>query len=421
MPALKPVKVGLIGCGMIANMSYMPTIMKQYSFIDVVKCADDVPERAELFEKKFGCKAVPKEEIFADPEIEIVLNLTYPTSHVEITRAALQAGKHVHTEKMMGVTWEDGLELKALAEEAEKKGLWYTNAPDTFLGGAWQTARQLIDSGFIGTPLGCYCLVTRGNMILGAERGQSTRRELPKQEGPGDEMMARFARMALPGYNPRTPAGSGLPFDMGGYYLHNLINMFGNINRVAGYARTLVKSNSSNDPLNVNYKNTEPNDEIDTVCGSLEFDNGVYGNILFTAGINSQDNAFVIYGSDANLVCPDPNYYGGKVFLQTNIRKGMAFSPNGIEPMEMFEVPPTHSLLDESRGAGLLDLAFAIRNGRKPRCHYSMGLQTFEVVHGLIDSCQNGVNHKMISHVDRPAALRPGIYRGLDQQVLFDD
>jgi len=420
MAALKPVKVGLIGCGMIANNAYMPTIMKQYSFIDVVKCADAVPERAQLFEQKYGCKAVTNEEIYNDPEIEIVLNLTYPTSHVEVTRAALEHGKHVHTEKMMGVTWEDGLELKALAEEAEKKGLWYTQAPDTFLGGAWQTARQLIDAGFIGTPIASHCLVTRGNMILGAERGPSTRRELPKQEG-GDDMMARFARMRLPGNNPRTPAGSGLPYDMGGYYLHNLINLFGNINRVAGYVKTNVKSNSSNDPLNVLYKNTEPNNEPDTLIGSLEFDNGVYGNIIFAAGINSMDNAFIVYGSDANLICPDPNFYGGKVFLQTNIRKGMSFGPGGIEPMEMYEVPPTHSLLDESRGVGLLDLAFAIRNGRRPRCHYSMGLQTFEVVHGLIDSCQNGVNHKMISKTEKPKAVAPGIYRGLDQQVLFDD
>ena len=110
MPALKPVKVGLIGCGMIANNAYMPTILKQYSFIDVVKCTDTLPERAQLFEKKYGCKAVPaNDDIYGDPEIDIVLNLTYPTSHLEVTMNALKAGKSVHTEKMMGVSWEDGL------------------------------------------------------------------------------------------------------------------------------------------------------------------------------------------------------------------------------------------------------------------------------------------------------------------------
>ena len=177
MPALKPVKVGLIGCGMIAVRSYMPTILKLYDMIDVVKCADTVPERAKLFEEKFGCKATTVEDIMGDPEIEIVLNLTFPTSHLEITKMALEAGKSVHSEKMMGVSWDDAMELFALAEKYEAKGQWYTNAPDTFLGGAWQTARQLIDAGFIGDPIASYCLVTRGNMILGGERGVSTRRE----------------------------------------------------------------------------------------------------------------------------------------------------------------------------------------------------------------------------------------------------
>ncbi len=417
MAALKPVKVGLIGCGMIANNAYMPTILKNYSFIDVVKCADAVQERADLFEQKYGCKAVTSnDDIYGDPEIDIVLNLTYPTSHLEVTRNALKAGKHVHTEKMMGCAWEDGLELAKLAAECEKKGQWYTNAPDTFLGGSWQSIRQLIDSGYIGTPMASYCLVTRGNMILGAEFGKSTRRELPKQEG-GDDMMARFARMRLPGFNPRTPVGSGLPYDMGGYYLHNLINLFGNINRCAGYVKTNVKSNSSNDPLNTNYKNTEPNNEPDTLVGSLEFDNGVYGSIIFAAGINTSEQAFIVYGSDATIICPDPNFFGGKFY----IRKGMNFTPGGLVEGDSFEIPSSHGIMEEGRGVGLLDLAFAIRNDRKPRCHHSMGFQTFETVHGLIDSANNGVNHKMVSHVDRPAAVRPGIFRGTEQQVVFDD
>ena len=146
MSALKPVKVGLIGCGMIALRAYMPTILKQYGMVDVVKCADTVPERAKMFAEKFGMQACTNEEIYNDPEIEVVLNLTYPTSHFEVTKAALEAGKSVHTEKMMAVTWEQGLELARIAEKAEKNGQWYTQAPDTFLGGAWQTIRQLIDS-----------------------------------------------------------------------------------------------------------------------------------------------------------------------------------------------------------------------------------------------------------------------------------
>ena len=73
MGALKPVKVGLIGCGAIAIRSYMPTILKKYNMIDMVKCADTVPERAALFAEKFGMKACTNEEIYNDPEIEVVL------------------------------------------------------------------------------------------------------------------------------------------------------------------------------------------------------------------------------------------------------------------------------------------------------------------------------------------------------------
>jgi predicted dehydrogenase len=371
-----------------------------------------------MFAEKFGMQACTNEEIYNDPEIEVVLNLTYPTSHYEVTKAALTAGKHVHTEKMMAVSWEQGLELAKLAE---KKGLWYTQAPDTFLGGAWQTRRKLIDDGSIGTPVASYCLVTRGNMILGGERGKSTRRELPAEFTKGGGMFPGMGAM-LPGSNPRTPAGSGLPFDMGGYYLHNLINMFGNINRVSGYVKTNVTRNASNDPLNEYYKSDIVNAEPDTLVGSLEFDNGVYGSIHFISGMEGMDTKFIVYGSEATLICPDPNFFGGKVYLQPNAGKMPTFVPNeGIGPAQTYEIPHTHGYLEEARGVGVLDLAFAIRNGRKPRCHYSMGYQAFEVVHGLIDSCVNGVNHKMVSHVDRPAAVKPGIRRGLEQQVSFDD
>jgi predicted dehydrogenase len=396
----------------------MPAILREYSMIDVVKCADTIPERAKLFEEKFGCKATTVENIMGDPEIEIVLNLTFPSSHLEISRMALQAGKSVHNEKMMGVSWEDGLELFNLAKEFEKKGQWYTNAPDTFLGGIWQTARQVIDSGFIGTPIASYCLVTRGNMILGGERGTSTRRELPPQETPGDVRMPGFTR--LPGVNPRGPAGSGLPYDMGGYYLHNLTNFFGNINRVNGFYTTRA-SYGSGDPLNTFYKSDKVNDEPDTISGTLEFDNGVFGSIIFASDIRDGDSKFIVYGSQGTLICPDPNFFGGKLYLQTLSSGGTNYSPQGIIDLPNYEIPLTHSILDQARGVGVVDLAFAIRNGRKPRCHYSMAMQAFETVHGIMDSADNNTTHKMVSHCDRPKAVAPGVYRGFEQQQVFDD
>lgn len=422
MSALKPVKCGLIGCGAIANNAYMPTILKQYSIVDVVACADTVPERAAMFAEKYGMKAVSNDEIFNDPEIEIVINLTFPTSHFEVSQAALMAGKHVHCEKMMAVSWEQG---QALATLAKEKGLHFTLAPDTFLGGAWQTCRKLIDDGFIGQPISAHCFVSR-SMVLGGTQGKSTRRTLPQQEN--NSAPFPFGRNQLPGHNPRTPEGSGLPFDMGGYYLHNLINMFGNINRVSGFCKAANPGHGSFDPLNERYGETNVYTEPDSLVGSLEFDNGVYGSILFSSGVgNMPDQQFTVYGSDGVMICPDPNYFGGNVIIQSQAGKPMVFDMvSGFKKSPTWDVPLTHGYVEESRGVGIADLAFAIRNNRKPRCHYSMGYQAFEAIHGIIDSCTNNTMHQMISHCDRPKAVQPGFRSGLftgmlGQQSFLDD
>ena len=137
----------------------------------------------------------------------------------------------------------------------------------------------------------------------------------------------------------------------------------------------------------------------------------------------NMDQRFVVYGTEGILHCPDPNFFGGPVYVGTNAGKMPDFSKgfNGVPDAPMYEIPHMFGYLDESRGVGLMDLAFAVRNGRKPRCHNSMGLQSFEVVHGIIDSCTNNVNHKMVSKVERPKAVASGVNRGLEQQIKFDD
>jgi predicted dehydrogenase len=421
MSALKPVRCGLIGCGAIANNAYMPNILKQFSMVDVVACADTVPERSALLADRYGMKAVTNDEIYNDPAIEVVINLTYPTSHYEVTKSALLAGKHVHCEKMMAVTWEQGQELARLADE---KGLAFTLAPDSFLGGAWQTCRKLIDDGFIGQPVSAHCFVAR-SMVLGATQGQGTRRPLPSSD---NSALLPFFHNTLPGHNPRTPDGSGLPFDMGGYYLHNLINLFGNISRVAGFCKPTKEAWGSFDPLNKLYGETIAYREPDNLVGSLEFENGVYGSILFSSGVgNVPAQTFIVYGSDGVLICPDPNFFGGSIVIQSQAGKPVVFDKiSGVSQSPTWDVPLTHGYVDESRGVGIVDLAFAIRNSRKPRCHYSMGFQAFEVVHGILESCTNNTMHQMISHCDQPKAIKPGFRSSLftgpfGQQSFLDD
>src|SRR6185503_16572001 len=124
---------------------------KNFPILAVRTLADMRPEAAEARAKEFGLDAVSVDALLADPEIEIVVNLTVPKAHVEVGLSALAAGKHVYAEKPLGVRFADG---ERLMERAERAGLRVGSAPDTFLGGAHQTCRALIDAGRIGTPVG---------------------------------------------------------------------------------------------------------------------------------------------------------------------------------------------------------------------------------------------------------------------------
>src|SRR5579871_4238093 len=127
---MQPVKVGLIGCGNISG-TYLKT-MKSFPLLDVVACADQDPARARSRAEEFGVpRACSVEELLADPEVELVVNLTIPNAHYEVSLAALEAGKHVHVEKPLGISLDQGVRL---LETARRKNLRIGVAPDTFLG-----------------------------------------------------------------------------------------------------------------------------------------------------------------------------------------------------------------------------------------------------------------------------------------------
>ena len=154
---LKPVKVAMIGCGSISGI-YLTNITKVFKELELVGVCDLIPERAEKAQKEYN---VPKiyptmYDAFADPEVEVILNLTRPYQHFDVSKAALEAGKHVYSEKPLGADFEEGKKLVALAKE---KGLMLGGAPDTYLGAGIQTCRELIDNGAIGKPIGAACFM----------------------------------------------------------------------------------------------------------------------------------------------------------------------------------------------------------------------------------------------------------------------
>src|SRR5437588_987070 len=136
-------RIGVIGCGNISPIYLQAG--KRFEILEVAACADIDLARAKARAAEFEIpKACSVEELLADPEIEIVVNLTIPKAHGAVGQTVLQAGKSVYNEKPLSALREEAQQLLATARA---RGLRVGGAPDTFLGGAIQTCRKLIDDG----------------------------------------------------------------------------------------------------------------------------------------------------------------------------------------------------------------------------------------------------------------------------------
>ena len=371
------VKVGLIGSGQISH-TYLNNMINKYKILDVVGCSDIIPERSAKRAEEFNIRNMTNDEILNDPEIQIVVNTTYPTSHYEINKAALMAGKHVYCEKMIAVTLDQG---KDLIKTAREKNLRIGMAPDTFLGAGFQTARNLIDAGLIGEPFMAQAMVVRG---YHQDRWNAPIYEFTRQQG------------------------GGIPFDMGGYYMHALINMLGPVARATGFTQRI---NPERVYKNVKHPQFGEKFNIDTInglVGALEFKSGVLGNIAFVSEGFGETTRIEIYGNQGTIICPDPDQFGGPVYLK---RSGS---------QEFVSMPLTHGFANGCcRGLGTADLAWAIVNKRPHRAHGDMGFHVFEVVHGIWDGSLDNKIHIMESVCAQPAALPAGyVEPGMDEYSL---
>ena len=203
--------VGIVGCGNISDI-YLQNCQR-FPGLALLACADAEPARAEAKAAEFGIRALPVAELLADPAIEIVINLTPPAAHAAVNLAALEAGKHVYTEKPLAIGREEG---RRTVELARARGLRVGSAPDTFLGAGLQTCRRLLDAGAIGVPVAATAFM--------AGHG-------PESWHPNPEFFYK--------------RGAGPLFDVGPYYLTALISLLGPVARVTGAARISFRSGAS--------------------------------------------------------------------------------------------------------------------------------------------------------------------------------
>lgn len=360
---LMNVKVGVIGCGFISSIYFKAA--QTFEILDIVACADLDVTRAKARAEEFNIpKAYSVQELLADPEIEIVINLTIPKAHAEVCLAALEAGKSVYVEKPLAVTREDGRKILDLSQE---KGLLVGAAPDTFLGAGIQTCRKLIDDGWIGEPVAAAAFM----MNHGHEHWH-----------PDPEFYYQ--------------AGGGPMFDMGPYYITALVSLIGPVRRVTGSARitfperTVTSQPKYGHKIHVNIPTH--------VAGVLDFENGAVGTMITSFDVWHHHLPHIeIYGTTGSLRVPDPNTFGGPVLVR---RQGAA---------EWTEIPLTHGFIENSRGLGVADMAHALLAGRPHRANGELAYHVLEIMHGFHDASKDGKHYELTSACTRPDSLPIGI------------
>ena len=358
---MRKVGVGIIGCGNIST-SYLKAA-RQFPILDIKAVADMRSEAAERRGAEFGVPGMRVDQMLKRDDIEIVINLTVPLAHTDVSLAVLNAGKHVHSEKPLGVNL---VEAGKVMELAAQKNLRVGCAPDTFLGGGHQTVRKLIDDGAIGTPV------------------------------------AGSAFFMCPGHERWHPApgfyylrGGGPMLDMGPYYITDLVQLLGPVASVMGStARPRSERLVTSAPMN----GTLIPVEVSThVAGMLEFESGAVVGITMSFDVPKHRHTPIeIYGDKGSILVPDPNRFGGEVQVAKT---------GG----EWETVPLTHGHVEgEFRSIGVADMATAIVTDRPHRASGALAFHVLEVMEAFQTSADQGRRVAIESRVERPAAMPAG-------------
>ncbi|MGB6579982.1 MAG: Gfo/Idh/MocA family oxidoreductase [Streptosporangiaceae bacterium] len=354
-----PVGVAVVGCGTISR-EYLRNLTS-FPDLRVLFCADLDLRRAK---KQAAAYGVPQGGTVAQalrrPDVELVVNLTIPAAHAEVTAAALAAGKSVWTEKPLALDTATGQRLLAAAEQA---GLRLGCAPDTVLGAGLQTARRLMDAGAIGVPQTALALMQSPG---------------PERWHPDPEFL----------FQP----GAGPLFDIGPYYLSWLATIFGPAERVAAAGRRSCDTRVIGRGPRAG---TKFRVEVPThISALIEYAQGPAATLVLSFESPLPRPSFVeITGTEATLALPDPNRFDGEIRLRAT----------GADDWQVLPV----SGAADGRGLGVLDMARALRGGGRPRASGEMGLHVVETMEAIARSAADHSFEPVRSAFDLPRTLDP--------------
>ncbi|HEY9009808.1 MAG TPA: Gfo/Idh/MocA family oxidoreductase [Devosia sp.] len=366
MAAQRRVGVGIIGTGNISS-AYLKA-MQGFDVLDIRGLADMKQDLAEKRAAEFGVPAAASvEALLADPSVEIIVNLTIPRAHVEVGLRAVDAGKHIYGEKPLGISFAEG---KKLVDAAKARGVRVGSAPDTFLGGGHQQARAVIDSGALGKVVG------------------------------------GTAYFACPGHEFWHPdpafyydVGGGPVLDMGPYYITQLVNLLGPVAKVHALSLTPFAER----PIRSEPKKGQmmPVKVATHVTGTLVFASGPLVQVTLSFDVPKHSHLpYELYGTEAAMLVPDPNWFGGEVKI--------------ARPREEFEdVPVTLPYADGNyRSLGVADMAYGILNNRPHRASGELALHVLEVMEAFDISSREGRTVDIATTAERPAPLSESLVDG---------
>jgi len=363
-----PTRVGIVGAGRI-SAQYSATLAGSAE-LEVTAVADLDAARAQaLADRHPGATVRPSAALLVADDVDVVLNLTQPVTHAEVTLAAVAAGKHVYSEKPLAATTVQARAVAAAAEgaaAAATAGPRVGCAPDTVLGTGVQTARAVLAAGVIGVPFAATAFMT----TPGHERWH-----------PDPEFY----------YRP----GGGPLLDMGPYYLTTLVHLLGPVVRVVGLtsrpaaSRTIGSGPRQGQRFDV---------EVDThVTGVLQHDGGALSTLMMSFDTwAARLPRIEVHGSTGSLSVPDPNHFDGEVSVFT--------ATDGTWRV----VPPSAGYVGAGRGIGLVDLARAVAAGEPHRCALDVALHVLDVMECLLEAAERGVAVTVTSTCEMPRPV-PGL------------
>ncbi|WP_233441155.1 Gfo/Idh/MocA family protein [Microbacterium paludicola] len=355
-PGSGPLRVGVVGCGNIVEQ-YLQTLPRLPD-VRLVAAADLDRSRAEAVAARVdGARALTVDELIADPDVDLVLNLTIPAAHDAIALAAIRAGKHVHGEKPLAAVTSAA---RAVLDAAAEAGLVASCAPDTVLGTGTQTARAAIDEGLIGRPIAATAVM----LTPGHERWH-----------PNPDFY----------YQP----GGGPLFDMGPYYISALVTLLGPVVSVVGAAsslrteRTIGSGSRAGEVIPV---------DVDThVTGVLVHESGALSTLVMSFdAVATRSSSIEIHGTAGSMIVPDPNHFAGDV--EVNVLDGDGWQT----------LPPSGGYVDAGRGIALQDF---VATGAAPRASGALAFHVLDVMESFIRAAHEGRAIEVASTCDRPAPV----------------